>query len=128
MADKCNVPTTSLRFIERAKLMEPPNEPHYVERQRCLQQMFWNLAGTVSEWRDVPVVQEDCTMTDWPQKNAEIERLRAALRFYAGPVGGDTFPHWADGYPGGVMVDWNIVDFGHTARAALTQEKQSDDQ
>ena len=50
---------------------------------------------------------------------AEVERLKTALRVYAGPVGGDSFPHWSDGYPGGVMVEWNTIDFGDAARAAL---------
>jgi hypothetical protein len=79
--DKCLVPTIALRFLERDKLMEPPNEPHYVERQRCLQQMFWNLAGTVSEWRDVSVVQEDCFLQSPMFGNAadEIARLRAEV-------------------------------------------------
>jgi len=56
--NKCNVPTTALRFIERDKLMTPPDELHYVIRQRILQQLFWDAAGTKSEWRDVPVVTE----------------------------------------------------------------------
>lgn len=49
----------------------------------------------------------------------EIERLRAAnaelveaLRFYASG-------EWSDGYPGGVKIDDNTLDFGDTARAAL---------
>lgn len=54
----CMVPTTALRFIERDKLMTPPDDIHYVIRQRILQQLFWNAAGTKSEWRDVPIVQE----------------------------------------------------------------------
>ena len=56
--NKCNVPTTALRFLERDKLMEPPDEIHYIIRERILQQLFWNAAGTQSEWRDVPVVRE----------------------------------------------------------------------
>ncbi len=57
----CMVPTTALRFIERDKLMEPPDELHYIVRQRILQQLFWNAAGTKSEWRDVPTEQEPRT-------------------------------------------------------------------
>ena len=53
--DRCNVPTTALRFLERDKLMEPPDELHYIIRERVLQQLFWNAAGTKSEWRDVPI-------------------------------------------------------------------------
>lgn len=52
----------------------------------------------------------------------EVDRLRAALRFYACPVGGDTFPQWADGYPGGVLVDANNIDCGEVARAALGEK------
>ena len=45
---------------------------------------------------------------------AEIERLRAALEFYANG-------EWADGYPGGVYVESGtaIIDTGEKARAAL---------
>lgn len=43
---------------------------------------------------------------------ARIEQLEAALRFYAEG-------NWSDGYPGGVKVDDNTLDFGETARAAL---------
>ena len=54
-----------------------------------------------------PKLQEDAA--------AEIERLRAALEFYAGG-------EWSDGYPGGVKVDDNTLDFGDIARAALEGE------
>ena len=59
---------------------------------------------------------------------AEIEELRKALRVYAGPLewtqegGWGMFPVWADGYPGGVYIDDDTLDFGDAARAAL--EKQ----
>jgi hypothetical protein len=59
---------------------------------------------------------------------AKIEQLREALRVYAGPLewtqegGWGVFPVWADGYPGGVYIDDNTLDFGDAARAAL--EKQ----
>ena len=59
---------------------------------------------------------------------AEIEMLREALRVYAGPLewtqegGWGMFPVWADGYPGGVYIDDDTLDFGDAARAAL--EKQ----
>jgi len=56
--DKCNVPTTALRFLERDKLMQPPDELHYIIRERILQQLFWNASGTKSEWRDVPIEKE----------------------------------------------------------------------
>jgi hypothetical protein len=58
----------------------------------------------------------------------ENERLREALRVYAGPLewtqegGWGMFPVWADGYPGGVYIDDDTLDFGDAARAAL--EKQ----
>jgi hypothetical protein len=64
---------------------------------------------------------------------AEIERLREALKVYAGPMewqnlegghdGWGRFPVWADGYPGGVYVDDNTLDFGDAARAALGETK-----
>jgi hypothetical protein len=59
---------------------------------------------------------------------AEVELLRTALRVYAGPLewtqegGWGMFPVWADGYPGGVYIDDDTLDFGDAARAAL--EKQ----
>lgn len=56
---------------------------------------------------------------DVARLRAKVEKLEGALRVYAGPVGGNDFPHWSDGYPGGVMVDWNTLDYGETARAAL---------
>lgn len=58
---------------------------------------------------------------------AENERLREALRIYAGPMewtqegGWGVFPVWADGYPGGVYVDDNTLDYGDAARAALKE-------
>ena len=52
-----DVPTMNLRFIERDKLMQPPDELHYIVRQRILQQMFW-VNGVTQEWRDVPVVAD----------------------------------------------------------------------
>jgi hypothetical protein len=52
------VPTTALRFLERDKLMTPPDDIHYIIRERVLQQLFWNSAGTKSEWRDVPIEKE----------------------------------------------------------------------
>lgn len=54
----CLVPTTALRFLERDKLMTPPDDIHYIIRERILQQLFWNAAGTKSEWRDVPIEKE----------------------------------------------------------------------
>ena len=42
----------------------------------------------------------------------ENEKLLAALRFYAEG-------EWSDGYPGGVKIDDNTLDFGDIARAAL---------
>ena len=56
---------------------------------------------------------------------ARIAVLEGALRVYAGPTISShsadqrTYPHWADGYPGGVFVDDNILDFGEAAREAL---------
>lgn len=52
-----DVPTMNLRFMDRDKLMQPPDELHYVVRQRTLQQMFW-VNGVTPVWRDVPVVTE----------------------------------------------------------------------
>ena len=59
---------------------------------------------------------------------AENERLREALRVYAGPLewtqegGWGMFPVWADGYPGGVYIDDETLDFGDAARAALGEQ------
>jgi hypothetical protein len=59
---------------------------------------------------------------------AENERLREALRVYAGPLewtqegGWGMFPVWADGYPGGVYIDDDTLDFGDAARAALGEQ------
>jgi hypothetical protein len=59
---------------------------------------------------------------------AEIELYRQALRVYAGPMewtkegGWGMFPVWADGYPGGVYIDDNTLDFGDAARAALGEQ------
>ena len=56
-----------------------------------------------------------------------IEALREALRVYAGPMewtqegGWGMFPVWADGYPGGVYLDDNTLDFGDAAREALQE-------
>jgi hypothetical protein len=61
---------------------------------------------------------------------AENERLRKALEVYAGPMewtqegGWGMFPVWADGYPGGVYLDDNTLDFGEAARAALQETEQ----
>lgn len=61
------------------------------------------------------------------EARAENARLREALRVYAGPMewtqegGWGAFPVWADGYPGGVYVDDNTLDYGDAARAALEQ-------
>ena len=61
---------------------------------------------------------------------AENTRLREALRVYAGPMEWSqepywgAFPVWADGYPGGVYIDDNTLDFGEAARAALQETGQ----
>jgi len=61
---------------------------------------------------------------------ADNAKLRAALRVYAGPMewtqegGWGMFPVWADGYPGGVYLDDNTLDFGEAARAALQETGQ----
>ena len=58
---------------------------------------------------------------------ADNARLREALRVYAGPMewtqegGWGMFPVWADGYPGGVYLDDNTLDFGDAAREALQE-------
>ncbi len=55
--------------------------------------------------------------------SAEVERLTEALTVYAGPVMDrgetETFPCWANGYPGGVFIDDNTLDFGDAARQAI---------
>lgn len=58
MTDEPMYPTPELRFIERDKLMTPPDELHYVYRQRILQQKWSNhcVGDERTEWRDVPLV------------------------------------------------------------------------
>jgi hypothetical protein len=62
---------------------------------------------------------------------AENEKLREALRVYSGPMewtqegGWGVFPVWADGYPGGVYLDDNTLDFGDAARAALQETDET---
>lgn len=53
-------PTPELRFVERDRLMEPPDELHYIIRERILQQKWSNhtIPDEVTEWRDVPIVKE----------------------------------------------------------------------
>lgn len=80
------------------------------------------LNSLVTEWKEVGDDAKNVMgrlLEDRTALRAEVEKLKAALRVYAGPVGGDNFPHWSDGYPGGVMVEWNTIDFGDAARAAL---------
>jgi Lar family restriction alleviation protein len=61
---------------------------------------------------------------------ADKAKLREALGVYAGPMewtqegGWGMFPVWADGYPGGVYLDDNTLDFGEAARAALQETGQ----
>lgn len=61
---------------------------------------------------------------------ADNAKLREALRVYAGPMEWSqepywgVFPVWADGYPGGVYIDENTLDFGEAARAALQETGQ----
>jgi len=62
---------------------------------------------------------------------ADKVKLREALRVYAGPMewtqegGWGMFPVWADGYPGGVYLDDNTLDFGEAARAALQETDET---
>lgn len=77
---------------------------------------------TVGELADL-VVRHATTIT---ALQADVAALREALRTYAGPLD-DTwnekpYPYWADGYPGGVFIADNTLDFGETARAALGQQ------
>ena len=61
---------------------------------------------------------------------ADNAKLREALRVYAGPMewtqegGWGMFPVWANGYPGGVYLDDNTLDFGEAAREALQETGQ----
>ena len=61
------------------------------------------------------------------EAEAKLSVAREALRIYAGPMewtqegGWGVFPVWADGYPGGVYVDDNTLDYGDAARAALKE-------
>ena len=82
------------------------------------------LASVATDFASSLIVAEN----NLSHVSEENERLREALRVYAGPMewtqegGWGVFPVWADGYPGGVYIDDNTLDFGEAARAAL--EKQ----
>jgi hypothetical protein len=82
------------------------------------------LASVATDFASSLIVAEN----NLSHVSEENERLREALRVYAGPLeweqegGWGVFPVWADGYPGGVYIDDNTLDFGDAARVAL--EKQ----
>jgi hypothetical protein len=82
------------------------------------------LASVATDFASSLIVAEN----NLSHVSEEKERLREALRVYAGPMewtqegGWGMFPVWADGYPGGVYIDDETLDFGDAARAAL--EKQ----
>ena len=82
------------------------------------------LASVATDFASSLIVAEN----NLSHVSEENERLREALRVYAGPMewtqegGWGMFPVWADGYPGGVYIDDETLDFGDAARAAL--EKQ----
>ena len=82
------------------------------------------LASVATDFASSLIVAEN----NLSHVSEENERLREALRVYAGPLewtqegGWGMFPVWADGYPGGVYIDDETLDFGDAARAAL--EKQ----
>ena len=82
------------------------------------------LASVATDFASSLIVAEN----NLSHVSEENERLREALRVYAGPLewtqegGWGMFPVWADGYQGGVYIDDNTLDFGDAARAAL--EKQ----
>jgi hypothetical protein len=107
-----------------------------VDGKNFVRQTNWAwIAGSTyyvpREAVELPRVEPEPTVTDADRieaLTAENERLREALRVYAGPLewtqegGWGMFPVWADGYPGGVYIDDDTLDFGDAARAAL--EKQ----
>jgi hypothetical protein len=72
---------------------------------------------TVSDYKTESIVT--ITGAEYEALRARVAELEEALRFYAEG-------NWSDGYPGGVQIDDNTLDFGGVARAAL-KEGESDD-
>lgn len=56
----------------------------------------------------------------WANSNPapHIQKLLEALKFYANG-------NWADGYPGGIRCENNILDFGDTAQTALQEYERA---
>jgi len=77
------------------------------------------LRGEVESWERVAT--HNGHVVD--QARAERDGLLAALMVYAGPVdtlANETYPAWADGYPGGILLDdCGYLDMGEIARAAI---------
>jgi hypothetical protein len=102
--------------LHRADILRDRIEALTAENER--------LASVATDFASSLIVAEN----NLSHVSEENERLREALRVYAGPLeweqegGWGVFPVWADGYPGGVYIDDNTLDFGDAARAAL--EKQ----
>ena len=94
------------------------------DRIKALTAEVERLASVATDFASSLIVAEN----NLSHVSEENERLREALRVYAGPMewtqegGWGVFPVWADGYPGGVYIDDETLDFGDAARAAL--EKQ----
>jgi hypothetical protein len=104
--------------------IEPFIEGALKDRIEALTAENERLASVATDFASSLIVAEN----NLSHVSEENERLREALRVYAGPLeweqegGWGVFPVWADGYPGGVYIDDNTWDFGDAARAAL--EKQ----
>ena len=104
--------------------IEPFIEGALKDRIEALTAEIERLASVATDFASSLIVAEN----NLSHVSEENERLREALRVYAGPLeweqegGWGVFPVWADGYPGGVYIDDNTLDFGDAARAAL--EKQ----
>jgi hypothetical protein len=82
------------------------------------------LASVATDFASSLIVAEN----NLSHVSEENKRFQEALRVYAGPLewtqegGWGVFPVWADGYPGGVYIDDENLDFGNAARAALGEQ------
>ena len=116
------VPPEAVGMVREA--VEPEPVVTDADRIEALTAENERLASVATDFASSLIVAEN----NLSHVSEENERLREALRVYAGPLeweqegGWGVFPVWADGYPGGVYIDDNTLDFGDAARAAL--EKQ----
>jgi hypothetical protein len=113
-------------LVKRLRSNRPiPTLPHEAaDRIEALTAENERLASVATDFASSLIVAEN----NLSHVSEENERLREALRVYAGPMewtqegGWGVFPVWADGYPGGVYIDDKTLDFGDAARAALGEQ------